>query len=687
MLLAAVVGLGVALLPGVVLALTVGPGRDRWLLLAASPALTLGLVTFSMAWLPRVGLPHGASAVLVSELLLAVVVTATAGLLRWRRSRAARATDTRDVLGPDPFHTSTVPRLRGHLPDALALGLAGLLSVGYGWLVTGRMNAAPGWDAMNHGFLTRRILDTASTAIPDVCTTGVTDPAVACRIYPLATNVTWAQTSAISGARISDVLMAWVIVVGPVALVAGVYAAVRVFGVSPVIAGSAALAPAFLGPVWTSMLIGRPTQQFGPSLVPAIALLVVAAARGPRPWRMGAMAGLAGAGLVMSHTYDALFVPLLALGVVLALRPLALRLGTVLKAALSLAVVSVAASAPFLARLASAEGVLAQTPPRYVGKFGEGFSYWVLDPMRYVLLGYPAPEATSNAPLDVLPVQIALWATVVALVASPLCLFIRPLRWVRPWLLLWLVVTALGIWTSTSDAPFAQSIAGLWYGTRDRLRAVLLADYAVLAVGGACVVGYLVARAAGVGRRDRATRQRLVTVLTAASAGAFVVTMGAMAGQPEVWRPLHDDLRRRTPDSPAYPRVFAWLAEHTPSGGVVAYDKNRELLSWSYSDYGVGPLFGMTPHTEPGSEANYRDRTAAWDWLVDNPGAEPAGCEVQRFGVRYIVSSTSVVPGPWRQNYDRKRLAASPHVRPVHTDGPITVYEVTPDGAECAEST
>ena len=98
-------------------------------------------------------------------------------------------------------------------------------------------------------------------------------------------------------------MTAWLVVIAPLALVTGVYACVRASDAHPLIAGAAALAPAFVGPMWTAMLIGRPTQQFGPSLAPAIALLVVAALLGPRSLRLGALAGLAGSGLVMTHTY------------------------------------------------------------------------------------------------------------------------------------------------------------------------------------------------------------------------------------------------------------------------------------------------------------------------------------------------------------------------------------------------
>ncbi len=49
----------------------------------------------------------------------------------------------------------------------------------------------------------------------------------------------------------------WSMVVGPLALVAAVYAVVRVMGGRPVVAACAAAAPAVLGPLWEQQLAGR----------------------------------------------------------------------------------------------------------------------------------------------------------------------------------------------------------------------------------------------------------------------------------------------------------------------------------------------------------------------------------------------------------------------------------------------
>lgn len=679
-MLAGLVAVGVAWAPGGILSLAVPRGPQRWMALAAGPALTLGLVTLAMGWLPRLGLPNGVVAVLVTEVAVAtgVVLVSRVAPALWRRRAGPRQTGAGGaVTGLRP------PRRSALALDVVGLGVPAVVACLYGWGILGRFNAPPGWDAMNHGLLTRRILDTGSTAIPDVCSTGPVDPAVACSLYPLAANVTWAQAAQLSGTRIGEVMTLWLVLVAPLAMVAGVYALVRMFGVHPFVAGAAAAAPVFIGPMWTSMLIGRPTQQFGPAVAPAIAVLVVAAARGPRPLRLGALAGVAGGGLVMTHTYDALPVPVLSLGALLALGVKQLRWRTLVWGVTALLTASAVTIAPFLTRLLAAEASLGQTPPRYVGRLGDAAYFWVVDPMRYVLLGYPAPETARDFPLDEPQVRVALVVTVVGLLAAPLCLVFKRLRWGWPWLLTWLVFTALGTWTSSSDSPTAQSVAGLWYGTRDRLRSMVFYSYGVLAVVGMCGLALLAMRLVELLRRDTPRRPLVGEWATAAAAVALVGVLATTAVMPETWRPLRDDLARRTPKNDAYPRVFTWLQQHSTAGDVVAGDSNREYVTWAYVDYGVPVLVGQVPHTEPTSRENYRTRWLAWNWLVDRPRAQPAGCLVRHFGIRYVVTSRDQVPGGWPKRYDAKRLKKSPNLLAVHRDGPITVWAVTSAGRAC----
>jgi hypothetical protein len=136
------------------------------------------------------------------------------------------------------------------------------------------------------------------------------------------------------------------------------------------------------------------------------------------------------------------------------------------------------------------------------------------------------------------------------------------------------------------------------------------------------------------------------------------------------------------PHGASYQRAYAWLADHTARGKVVAYDQNLEMITWSYVDKNVGYLFGELP-ASASAKRDYDLRWQAWNWLVDNPGAAPAGCQVTRFGVEYVVTGGPRVPN-FKVDYSRARLARSPRVDLVHRDGTIMIYRVNATGTACA---
>ncbi len=337
--------------PGALLSLGLPAGRDRWAAWAAAPALTLGLTGIAMGWLPRLGLPHGAGAVLVGEAALAAVVV-LAARLRQRR-RPARPLDP-------------VRRRRPGTPDLVCLGVPVALAVTLGVLLLGGFAAPPGWDAMNHALLTRNILQTGSAAVASACTSGYLHPVVSCAFYPLAADVSWAQAALLTGGPVSSAMAAWAVVVGPVQLVTAVYACVRVLGGRPVVAGAAAAATTLIGPLYAAMLTGRAPEQAGPGLSVAVALLVALAVRGRHPLRLGLLAGMGVAGIVLTHTYDVLFAAVLAAGLLiwvhgrLTARSAAWTLGAV-------AATTVAALVPFAATLLGAGGERGQHPAAAAG--------------------------------------------------------------------------------------------------------------------------------------------------------------------------------------------------------------------------------------------------------------------------------------------------------------------------------
>ncbi|NES12954.1 MULTISPECIES: DUF6541 family protein [Micromonospora] len=675
----------VAIVPGALLGFALPPGRYRWAVWAAAPALTLGLIALAMAWLPALGLPDSASAVLVVELLVAGTAVLLSRLVARRAvGRRAPAAEPAAEEGDRRSLTSRF-RVRPVLPrraDLIGVAVPSVISVAYGWAMVGRLVAIPGWDAMNHGYLARRILDANSVEISSVCSSGSTDPIVSCEFYPLAENVAWAQATHLSGGLLSATMTAWATVVGPLALVAGIYAAVRVLRGGPVIAAAAATAPVFLGPMWASLLTGRVNEQTAPCLAGGVALLIALTLRGPHPVRLGLLAGLASAGIVMMHSYDVLFVGVLAFGLLL-LVPGAL---TWRRGAAGLGAAAVAGLVPLLPLLEvilGANGERISDPPILLGQWGKAFEFWVTDPQRYVLLGYPLP-GDDRFQLSVPTVQIGLWSTMACLLASPLSLVLPQLRWARPWLLAGVVFTLIGIFTVASSSAPARILASLWYGDPERPRSMIFPVYGVLTVAGAVVLGlgiqWLLVRLVA-----RARTLRGSAVPAAVAASVVVLSLTSLALVSDTWRPLRKEMVRRAPVGPEYTRAFTWLAEHTPPGKVVAYDRNRQFMSWSYADYGTPTLFGIPP-LEKAARNNYTDRWRAFNWLVNNKKApRNQGCTVRRFGIEYLVVGGRDYQG-WDANYQQRRLDASERLTLVHREGHVRIYQVTDAGRACSSA-
>lgn len=670
------VTLVVGLLPGLILGLALPAGRERWMTWAASPVLTLGLTSVGMAWLPTVGLPDSVGWVLGAELAVAVVVVVLARVVARRRA----------VSRPqgDPAESARI-----QVGDVIGFAVPAAVVAGFGQLLLGRLAYPPGWDAMNHGILMGNILQSGSTQTTSVCVTGSSVPRVSCHFYPLAMDVSWAQVAALAGARPSAAMLAWTMLIGPLAMIAALYATIRVLGGTPMIASCVALAVSVIGPMWSSLDRGRPNETFGSALGIGIVSLAVVAWRGRRPVPMGLLAGLGSAGLLITHSYDVLFVAVLAVACVLTqrCRPVIRSAGV---ATVAMAVATVLSIAPLIGALAGAGSERSSNEPSFSGNLHAALRYWVLTPAHYAPFGF---MGRTHVPFGQAPlaVQISVLVVFGALVASPLSLVYAELRWARGWLIAAVLWTLIGIWTSVSGSSAARLLAGTWYEIVSRLLVMILPVYAVLAVAGAAAIGISVRRLSGPRRAGpaparpgvpvRPGRRRIAWTPTSVGAATLAVLAIVLALVPSSIEPTRADLATFSPVGPSYPAVYHWLADHTPPGHVVAWDLNRDFMTWAFPDQGVPVLFGITA-VDPSSIQNFHQRHEAFDWLVDDPGATRAGCLVRKFRISYLATGSRHVPGfPGRDQ--ASRAAASTRLRLVHRDGPLRVYKVTRAALRC----
>lgn len=675
--------LAVAIVPGALLALVVPPGREQYVALAASPVLTLGLVSVASGWLGLAGLPDSPGWVLVVELL--VGGGAALGGWWWRRGGRTRRRGT-------PAGSWTRPTRLVRLPakiDLLAMAAAGVVVLGFGHVLVGRFRFPPGWDANNHAILTRNMLQSGSTDITAACRTGSFAGRTACQFYPIAADITWGQAAWLTGGRLSASMVAAAAVVGPVALVAAIYAAVRLLGGRPVAAACAAALPAVIGTLWQQQ-IGSPIQSRVSGVIPgfsiAVALLVVLALRGRFRTTMAVLAGLSVTGLAMTHTYDVLFAATLALAFLIFFTGY-WRLRAAVTSAAVLLVSTLVTIAPFLPSMVGANGERTALPAPFAGRLGDAFQYWVTDLQRYALFGWPDVHGHQSAEVIArTTIQIGLVITVPLLVLSVACIPFAALAWARPWLAAGIVWTAIGIWTTSSTDGLAQALAHLWYGGAPRLTDMVFPVYPVLTVAGACALGlgaqYVLSRLF-TATPDSGRRLRGQPVVALAVPVVLVVTLLGVGALPSSRRGIQHELAARAPAGGAFPRVLAWVDQHTAPGEAVAYNRTYEWLTWSFGDYGTRALFGVGPF-DPPSTQDIAQRWRAYEFLTGQPGAEPAGCLVRRFHVAWLVTSNRHLTGGVGPEYSHAGAATSPYLQLAHSDGGLRVYRVTEAGRVCA---
>jgi hypothetical protein len=656
-ILSALALLALAFLPGAAVALAATPAhsRVRRVSLAASPAVSYGLVGGAVSWSTLWDRRLPALGVLGIELL----VVALACALRVLATKTAR--------GPG-WHISAfgvMNRVKAHRTDVLGLSVALAGSVLVGWLMLRRSGGPPGWDSMNHALLAGRVMQSGSALPRDVCLTGSTSPTQACEFYPLAPHVMWVQGSQLTGTQLSSVMLALCIVVLPITAGIGSFALARVCGAGTLVASLGAFTLAVIGPIWPCLATGRLTVPLGAALAPSVALMVWLALRTPRARSMHIVAGVGLGGLALAHSYDVVAAALLWLGLVVT-RPTRGKWRFWLLRSAAILGVALALVAPQFRSLVGAGVERRDAPPHLQGHWLDALGHWLYGPSQYLATVVVPPLPGAELVLPPLlpgPGTAVSLAVSLAMTLGIVVAFLPRFRWARPFAVAHLLTLVIIVIIVAGGGPVRDAVASLFYGDGRRPLWSSIAAPSVLALAG--VISALTAVARVVGRGRTQLQNRGVLAWTAAILLVLpVVVLPDTAASP--WR----FAARALPQDAAYDRVGVWLRAHP---GVVADDQHREFLTWLYADHRIPLLFGLVP-LRGTTDPDWARRMGVWNTLV---GTRPGRgtCLLDPYDVRWVAIGTHAMPGG-RQRYLPDRLRESPYLRLAHQDGPITVYAV-----------
>ncbi len=659
---ASVVGLVLSVGPGLALAWAATPphSRLRRVAMAASPGVTYGMVGGIVGWTTLVGLDVPPLGLLVTELVIAAAAVA------WRVVATRRGTAPGAGIRP----LGLVNRLQAHRADVVALGLSCAAAVTVAWLAAGRMGSPPGWDSLNHAFLARRIMQTGSADPAGACVTGSTEAAPACAFYPLAPHTVWAQVSELTGLHLSMVMLGTVVVAVPVIAAVGTFAIVRVCGGGSVTAACAAFLPVLIGSMWSSLITGRITVLLGAALAPSAALLFWLALRSPQARSLTALSSVSLAGITLAHTYDVVAGAFTALGLVLT-RPPQLRLRSWVVRLLAQGLGAALILAPQVPDLLAGKAERGIAPPNSLRDLGE----WTV-PGQYIatFVGLAAPNGERTPPPLTDQGTIVAWVVSILILVGMAASLHPRLRWARPFAVVHLLILTVVIYIDRGQGWTRELVAGMYYGDPRRPHWSSIVAPAVLAFAGANAVAWLAIWPFTTLRRltrEGSLARRVVAPLWVVPVVVTALLTGLVAWAPDTWKANERLAARALPNDDSYDKVGEWIKAR--GGGVVADDLHRDFVTWIYADTGVALLRGLVP-LKGNADADWAERTRVWMTLTaTRPGR--GTCLPDPYDVRWVVVSENHMPAG-RRSYNPMRVAQSPYLTLVHTEGKLKVYAV-----------
>lgn len=569
--LALVLALALALVPGMLALAALRPGAGAVRNLAVAPAVSLGLLWISATILGLVHLPVAPGTVLPialgAPLVGAVVVRrrGTAG------GRGALRVDRWDVAG---------------VATGIVLSLVLWVSVSQ-WLRLG----VPNDDGSHHGFYTARILVTSSLDPAQVLVGDVITGTPTYDFYPLAIHLMAAMIAA-TGVPVAVALNATWVALAALGFGLGMYVLGRRTFRG---ARRAAIAVAVLAPVMpqlpvTQMYWGGAPLIVGMALLPGVVDAAVGSIRDAATTRariaVGAALGLAVVGLFFTHTTEVLTAVLLtvclAFGTAAQRGPwvAALRRPAVLVALVgSTALVAVVALAPYARRLVGGVGErtgFVPAPARPLGEALALFGQYLLAPPGVLLV------------LEVL-------------VVAGFVVGVRR-RLLGGWLWFLAAVVALDLplgflW------PGSTLLTTPWYRDFDRIAYNLVYPGVIMAGLGAWWLGRALRDAlrrtsAFSGPRGRPAAAAIAVLLVGVLPTVLVLRESVDRGT-GTFTGIAGGFPGGSLAGPDARAAFAWLADRTEPGDRVL-NEFADGSAWMYAEERVLPVFGAKVGAFPG---------------------------------------------------------------------------------------
>jgi hypothetical protein len=618
-LLASVLWLLLGVVPGLLVATWLVPGRSRLERLAAAPLVSIALGFAPAAWLSALGVPQAAQAAWVVPVAVSAALVVALG----------RRGDLRGLVA------------RSRTADLVGLAVAASTAV---WLLgislsrTGWSTVVPDQDGGSHGVFVTRILLTGSVSPDQVAVFDVADPSAATVFYPLGLHALAAPVAALTS--VASALLVPLTVLGSASLVVGSAAlASRLGGPRPVV--PAAFAAGVLVPWFPFGLAsaGLVPMVLALACLPGLVLALLAV----RERRAVAIASLATAGMLALHVTEAVVaVGLVVLAVLLGeTHPRARALVAVIgPVALGCIVV-----APVVVGLLTGGAARAQDSPH--GGDPLGLAMWAALRPAMALEAWrdPTPALMAIVLLAACLVMALVVAGAVRVHRSPLGVSV-----------VIVVVGSLAV-GALARIGAAGPLSIPWYGNSDRLAAQAAALVPVL-LG----AGWVQLR----GREARAVR-----VLTAVGAVAVagVLVLQALAS-------TVDAFSRFVAGPPDDRAAYAWLAAHVGPGERVLNDHQDGSL-WVYdaSRGAVAPVFGPKPSGGWDLLPSFDGAVRLRDHITELGTDGRLRADAAALGVRYVLVGSRTFFDVQPQ-IDAAALEASPAFREVFRSGDARVFEI-----------